>query len=272
MVMPFSRADALQHVGRLLHLGVVEAAEALVGQQQLRLRRERAGQLELLQRRGAEPVGGARARRSAARPVASASSAWRQHVARAIRCGPGRRRPTARRSRAAISLRNGRGIWKVRADALVADAVRRQAADLLALEADRAGGRRVACPAMQLKVVLLPEPFGPIRPRISPSSTVEGHVVDGGEAAERLVRPETAAGPRVAHRRRDGRRRLGPATARVSARRRGPSGSGSTGVGGLDRRRPDDLGLAVDVLHHDRRGALVLARPSGGPGGKNFTP
>ena len=31
-------------------------------------------------------------------------------------------------------------------------------------------------PAMQLKIVLLPEPFGPIRPRISPSLDVERHV------------------------------------------------------------------------------------------------
>ena len=66
MVMPFSARMRLQHVGRLLHLGVVEAVEAFVRQQQLRLRRERARKLELLQRGGAEPVGrGARIGRQA---------------------------------------------------------------------------------------------------------------------------------------------------------------------------------------------------------------
>jgi hypothetical protein len=38
--------------------GVVEPIEALVRQQQARLRRERARQLELLQRGRAKPVGG----------------------------------------------------------------------------------------------------------------------------------------------------------------------------------------------------------------------
>jgi hypothetical protein len=31
------------------------------------------------------------------------------------------------------------------------------------------------------------------------------------------------------------------------------------GVDGLDLGRPGDLGVAVDILHHHRRGALVLA-------------
>ena len=39
-------------------------------------------------------------------------------------------------------------------------------------------------PESMLKIVLLPEPFGPIRPRISPCSDLERHVVDGREAAE----------------------------------------------------------------------------------------
>ena len=81
MVMPLSRADALQHVGRLIHLGVVEAVEAFVGEQQPRLRRERARELELLQRRGAEAVGGRAG--SVGRPtLCSASSASRQQSLR----------------------------------------------------------------------------------------------------------------------------------------------------------------------------------------------
>ncbi len=41
-------------------------------------------------------------------------------------------------------------------------------------------------PDSMLKIVLLPEPFGPIRPRISPCSTLKRHVVDRGEAAKPL--------------------------------------------------------------------------------------
>ena len=142
MVMPFSLADALQHVGRLLHLGVVEAVEALVRQQQLRLGGERAGQLELLERGGAEPVGGRVRRRSAGRPGASASSAWRQQAARvglAVLAEPGRQRDVLEQRQVAERARDLIGA----ADALVADAVGGQPADLLACELDRAGRRHV---------------------------------------------------------------------------------------------------------------------------------
>ena len=57
MVMPISLRMLLQHVGGLLHLRRVEAAEAFVGQQQLRLGGERARKFELLERGGAEAVG-----------------------------------------------------------------------------------------------------------------------------------------------------------------------------------------------------------------------
>src|SRR5436305_14548178 len=46
-------------------------------------------------------------------------------------------------------------------------------------------------PAMQLKVVLLPEPFGPIRPRISPSATSNETLFTARRAPNLLVRPET---------------------------------------------------------------------------------
>ena len=42
-------------------------------------------------------------------------------------------------------------------------------------------------PRMQLNSVDLPEPLGPMIPRISPSSHVERHVVDGAHAAEILA-------------------------------------------------------------------------------------
>src|SRR3954466_1702185 len=44
---------------------------------------------------------------------------------------------------------------------------------------------------MQLKVVLLPEPFGPISPRISPSFTSKETSFTARRAPNLLVRPET---------------------------------------------------------------------------------
>src|SRR5262245_10573295 len=46
-------------------------------------------------------------------------------------------------------------------------------------------------PAMQLKMVLLPDPFGPIRPRISPSSTWNDTFDTAVKPLNTLVRPET---------------------------------------------------------------------------------
>src|SRR6476646_10605239 len=47
-------------------------------------------------------------------------------------------------------------------------------------------------PAMQLKVVLLPEPLGPISPRISPSSTSKDTFDTAVKPSNFFVRPETA--------------------------------------------------------------------------------
>ena len=46
-------------------------------------------------------------------------------------------------------------------------------------------------PEMQLKVVLLPEPLGPIRPRISPSLTSNDTLETAVKPSNFLVRPET---------------------------------------------------------------------------------
>ena len=46
-------------------------------------------------------------------------------------------------------------------------------------------------PAMQLNVVLLPEPFGPMSPRISPSSTSNDTFDTAVKPSNILVRPET---------------------------------------------------------------------------------
>ena len=65
------------------------------------------------------------------------------------------------------SFRNGRGIWKVRAIPLwqTAAGSRPPISSPLRRTEPAVGAYR---PAIRLKVVLFPEPFGPISPRISP--------------------------------------------------------------------------------------------------------
>ena len=43
-----------------------------------------------------------------------------------------------------------------------------------------------------LMVVVLPAPFGPRKPKISPGLHAERHALDGLELAERLARPSTS--------------------------------------------------------------------------------
>ena len=68
---------------------------------------------------------------------------------------------------------------------------RRPAADSRVGPRARARRRRGSCPRSgatsphtALNSVVLPAPFGPMRPTISPARHVEGHVVEGGQAAE----------------------------------------------------------------------------------------
>ena len=195
-------ADPAQHVGGLLHLVLVEAAEALVGEQELRAGGERLGELQLLQRRRAEPVDRRRAVGRQARPAPSARSAASNALAARVPAlaVEARRAP---RSRGCESRRNGRGIWKVRPMPRLMMRCGGQPADLAPLEADRARGRRAACRTSMLKIVLLPEPFGPIRPRISPCSTSNETSLTAVKPPKRLVRPSTAQ--HAAHARRAAR-------------------------------------------------------------------
>src|ERR1700759_1415751 len=48
-------------------------------------------------------------------------------------------------------------------------------------------------PDSMLKIVLLPDPFGPIRPRISPFSTVNDTLLTARKPPNRLTRPSTAS-------------------------------------------------------------------------------
>src|SRR5438309_5248901 len=48
-------------------------------------------------------------------------------------------------------------------------------------------------PESMLKIVLLPEPFGPIRPRISPRSTVNDTLLTALKPPKRFTRPSTTS-------------------------------------------------------------------------------
>ena len=56
---------------------------------------------------------------------------------------------------------------------------------------DPALGR--SAPAIRLNVVLLPEPFGPIRPRISPSATSKDTFLTARKPSNDLVSPLTSS-------------------------------------------------------------------------------
>src|SRR5712692_5159155 len=98
-----------------------------------------------------------------------------------------------------------------------------------------------SAPASMLKMVLFPEPFGPISPRISPGSTANDTWLTAVKPPKRLVSPSTA-NTRRSLRGVRGRRR--------QRQHRVPK---------LQALRPHDVRLVVDVLHDDRERALVLA-------------
>ena len=78
---------------------------------------------------------------------------------------------------------NGRGIWNVRPRPR-----RRRACDgslsIAAPSSRIAPPDGLSVPAMQLKSVVLPAPFGPISPTISPRLHGHRHILDGHDAAE----------------------------------------------------------------------------------------
>src|SRR5438309_8214910 len=96
-------------------------------------------------------------------------------------------------------------------------------------------------PAMQLNVVLLPDPFGPISPRISPCSTAKETLFTALSAPNRLLKPRTSSS--------------GTFSAHVGVPRR----ERHNGISRLDRRRPDHLDFALHELHHHGERTLVLS-------------
>ena len=181
-------ADVLQHRGRLVHLGFVEPPEAFVGKQQARIGGQRLGELELFEPGGAEPghrrrpvrwqpdeserpfrrLGGTRPRMPALAEISGEHDVVEQ------------RQPPER-------PRDLKGA----ADPLVDDAMRRSAGDLPPLKADRAGGANV--PDSMLKIVLFPDPFGPISPRISPLPTAKETSFTAAKPPNRLTSPVTSS-------------------------------------------------------------------------------
>src|SRR3954452_21538321 len=102
-------------------------------------------------------------------------------------------------------------------------------------------------PESMLKIVLLPEPFGPIRPRISPCSTLNDTLLTAVKPPKRFTRPSTTS-TAVPSFYRD---RLFVAVG--GARRQRQHGLAL----GLAL-RPHHIRLVVDVLDHHRERALVL--------------
>ena len=97
------------------------------------------------------------------------SCAWRRASASVLRWAAPKWAATATFSRI-VSLRKGRGIWNVRASPRwqTASGVRPAMSwSLKRMEPDVGS----SAPEMQLKQVVLPEPLGPMRPRISPGFT-----------------------------------------------------------------------------------------------------
>ena len=121
---------------------------------------------------------------------ASASSAWRQQRARDRSCRAARTRPTARRSRAASGSGTAAGSGRCgRCPCGRCGWPAGRRSPRPRTSPSRAVGAYM--PAMQLKIVLLPEPFGPISPRISPSLTSKETFDTAVKPSNILVRPET---------------------------------------------------------------------------------
>src|SRR6266540_3530415 len=88
------------------------------------------------------------------------------------------------------SLRNGRGIWKVRAMPRwqILSGVRPPISSPRNRMEPAVGG---SAPDTQLNSVVLPEPLGPISPRISPSRTSKDTRLSAVNPPKRLVTPAT---------------------------------------------------------------------------------
>ena len=181
-----------------MRLDGVHAGRRLVEQEQPRLGRRRAGDLEPAPVRVREAVGGLRpsgSRRAARRRSASRSSASCA-ISRSSRRMPGVRRTERSDARLRVPVGSGHDVLLDRhvqeqpqrlerpRDAAARDLVRVEAEDDSSLEEDLAllGGYT---PVITLNSVVLPAPFGPITLTISPSPTVRSSPSRHAKPAER---------------------------------------------------------------------------------------
>ncbi|MGX1044297.1 hypothetical protein AB7M41_004003 [Bradyrhizobium diazoefficiens] len=185
MVMPSSSRMCAQHVGGLVHLGLVKAAEAFVGEQQFWRGSERFCQLELLQPGSAEAVDAGMAvgrqadhgQRSLGRLLSFDAAV----AALAVEAGE---RDVLEDGQAAEGARNLKGA----ADAAVDDPVRREARDLVPGEQDRPGGRRQRA-GEHVEDRALARTVGTDQAEDLALVDPKRHVVHGGEAAKPLHQP-----------------------------------------------------------------------------------
>jgi hypothetical protein len=179
MVMFFSRRMRWS----LLHLGMVEPVEAFVGEQKPWLRRERAGKLQLLQRRGSEPVG--RDARISRKPdrgqrfFGVLPGLVLRH--RAIASEEGGERDVFQKTQVSKRARD----LKSARDAAVADAIGRQPRNVGAFELDPAGIRRVEA-GDTVKRRALARSIRPDQTEDFALLDREGHIVDRPQGPEPL--------------------------------------------------------------------------------------
>src|SRR5437867_2124728 len=174
-------ADAAQHVGGARHLRWIEAAEALVGQEQPRRRGQRAGQLELLQPACAEQRGhgvGFGRQSHERQHVTRAGSRARLRGAAAVVGGDGDVVDDRELAKGPRDLERSR-------DPAVTDRVRREAAHLDVIEADAAGRRRQRA-RDAVEAGGLPRAVGADETEDLALPDVEGHGVQSREASELL--------------------------------------------------------------------------------------
>src|SRR5256712_3409200 len=175
-------ADPAQQVGGLIHLVLVQAAEALVGQQQLRRRGERLGELQLLQRR--RPQSGDR-RRAIGRQAHQPERPLRR--LEGLRPRAPALSVETREHHVLEDRKPAERPWDLKGatDAEVDDPVRRLAGDLAPLETDRAAVRDQGARQHVEDRALA----GPVRADQAQNLALvdhERHVADGREAAEAL--------------------------------------------------------------------------------------
>ena len=172
--------DVAQHVGGLIHLGLVEAPQALIGEQQFRPGRERLRKFQLFQPGGAEPVDTGVA-------VGRKPDHGERAFGRLLRLRPA--------VPALAEISGERHVLEDRqsmkwpgdlegaADATVDDPVRRKACELGAIEPHRARGRRERA-RQHVEDRALARAVGADQAENFAPLHRERHVVDGLEAVK----------------------------------------------------------------------------------------